>query len=111
MSDSDVAGHANGADLTSAKSGGSRGAHGEPVDRRHQHAWVPAGAALLTALIGLSDIIAIFKPDWTHRLNKINYLVPGTLNVGIRSADVIIGLMLLMLAHGLAGGSGGPSRR
>ncbi|HLN71290.1 MAG TPA: phosphatidylglycerol lysyltransferase domain-containing protein [Streptosporangiaceae bacterium] len=101
MSDSDVAGHANGADLTSAKSGGSRGAHGEPVDRRHQHAWVPAGAALLTALIGLSDIIAIFKPDWTHRLNKINYLVPGTLNVGIRSADVIIGLMLLMLAHGL----------
>ena len=59
------------------------------------------GAALLTALIGLSDIIAIFKPDWTHRLNKINYLVPGTLNAGIRSADVIIGLMLLMLAHGL----------
>ena len=92
MSDSDEAGHA---------SGGSRGAHGDPVDRRHQHAWVPAGAALLTALIGLSDIIAIFKPDWTHRLNKINYLVPGTLNAGIRSADVIIGLMLLMLAHGL----------
>ena len=92
MSDSDEAGHA---------SGGSRGAHGDPVDRRHQHAWVPAGAALLTALIGLSDIIAIFKPDWTHRLNRINYLVPGTLNAGIRSADVIIGLMLLMLAHGL----------
>ena len=52
-------------------------------------------------LIGLSDIIAIFKPDWTHRLNRISYLVPGTLNVGIRSVDVIIGLMLLMLAHGL----------
>ena len=101
MSDSDVAGHANGADLTEAKSIGSRGAHGEPVDRRHQHAWVPAGAALLTMLIGLSDIIAIFKPDWTHRLNRISYLVPGTLNAGIRSVDVIIGLMLLMLAHGL----------
>ncbi len=92
MSDSDEAGHA---------SGGSRGAHGDPVDRRHQHAWVPAGAALLTALIGLSDIIAIFKPDWTHRLNKISYLFPGTLVAGIRTADVIIGLMLLMLAHGL----------
>jgi lysyl-tRNA synthetase, class II len=101
MSDSDEAGHANGADLKVANSGGPRGAHGDPVDRRHQHAWVPAGAALLTALIGLSDIIAIFKPDWTHRLNKINYLVPGTLNAGIRTADVIIGLMLLMLAHGL----------
>jgi lysyl-tRNA synthetase, class II len=100
MSDSDVAGHPDGADLSAAKSG-PRGAHGDPVDRRHQHAWVPASAALLTALIGLSDIIAIFKPDWTHRLNKINYLVPGTLNAGIRTADVIIGLMLLMLAHGL----------
>jgi lysyl-tRNA synthetase class 2 len=101
MSDSDVAGHADGADLPSAKSGSSRGAHGDPVDRRRQHAWVPGCAALLTALIGLSDIIAIFKPDWSHRLNKINYLVPGTLNASIRSVDVIIGLMLLMLAHGL----------
>jgi lysyl-tRNA synthetase, class II len=101
MSDSDVAGNANATDLTVANSSGPRGTHGEPVDRRHQHAWVPASAALLTALIGLSDILAIFKPDWTHRLNKINYLVPGTLSVGLRSADVIIGLMLLMLAHGL----------
>ena len=101
MSDSDVAGHADGADLPVARSDGSRGAQGDPVDRRRQHAWVPGCAALLTALIGLSDIIAIFKPDWSHRLNKINYLVPGTLNAGIRSVDVIIGLMLLMLAHGL----------
>jgi lysyl-tRNA synthetase class 2 len=100
MSDSDVAGHANGADLPAAKSS-SRGAQGDPVDRRRQHAWVPGCAALLTALIGLSDIIAIFKPDWSHRLNKFNYLVPGTLNAGIRSVDVVIGLMLLMLAHGL----------
>jgi lysyl-tRNA synthetase, class II len=100
MSDSGEAGHAEGAG-TVAKSGGPRGTHGEPVDRRHEHAWVPAGAALLTALIGLSNIIEIFKPDWSYRLNKINYLVPGTLTVGIRSVDVVIGLMLLMLAHGL----------
>jgi lysyl-tRNA synthetase, class II len=36
-----------------------------------------------------------------HRLHKIDYLVPGTLTTVTRSADVIIGLMLLMLAHGL----------
>jgi lysyl-tRNA synthetase, class II len=101
MSDSDEAGHANGAELSASNSGGPRGTHGDPVDRRHQHAWVPGTAALLTMLIGLSDIIAIFKPDWTLRLHKINYLVPGTLSVGIRTVDVIIGLMLLMLAHGL----------
>src|ERR1700730_5355599 len=104
MSDSDEAGHANGADLPAARGGSSRWTHGDPVDRRHQHAWVPASAALLTWLIGLSDILAIFRPDLpdlVDRLHKINYLVPGTLTTVTRSADVIIGLMLLMLAHGL----------
>ncbi|HJY68780.1 MAG TPA: phosphatidylglycerol lysyltransferase domain-containing protein, partial [Streptosporangiaceae bacterium] len=101
MSDSDEAGHANGADLPEARGGSSRWTHGEPVDRRHQHAWVPASAALLTLLIGLSDILAIFRPDLVYRLHKINYLVPGTLTTVTRTADVIIGLMLLMLAHGL----------
>jgi lysyl-tRNA synthetase, class II len=101
MSDSGEAGYPDGASLTTAKRGGPGAPHGDLADRRRQHAWVPGSAALLTALIGLSDIVAIFKPDWTHRLNKINYLFPGTLIAGIRTADVIIGLMLLMLAHGL----------
>jgi len=101
MSDSDEAEHANGADLPAARGGSSRWTHGDPVDRRHQHAWVPASAALLTLLIGLSDILALFRPDLVYRLHKINYLVPGTLTTVTRSAEVIIGLMLLMLAHGL----------
>ena len=101
MSDGDEAGHANGADLPAAKSGSPREAHGDPVDRRRQHAWVPGSAALLTALIGLSDIVAVFRPDLVHKLHKIDYLVPGTLTTVTRSADVVIGLMLLMLAHGL----------
>jgi lysyl-tRNA synthetase, class II len=96
MSDSGEAGHAN-----AAKSGSSRGENGDPVDRRRQHAWVPGSAALLTTLIGLSDIVGIFRPDLVHKLHKINYLVPGTLTTVTRSADVIIGLLLLMLAHGL----------
>ena len=69
-----------------SKGGGSRGsaAHGDPVDRRRQRSWVPVTAALLTALIGLSDIVAIFKPDLMHRLHRINYLVPpGALTTGI----------------------------
>jgi lysyl-tRNA synthetase, class II len=88
MSDGDEAAHA-------PRSGG------DPGDRRRQRSWVPWCAALLTTLIGLSDILGIFKSDLVYRLHKINYLVPGTLTSGIRSADVIIGLMLLMLAHGL----------
>jgi len=104
MSDSGDAGYASGADLPAAKGGGSRdpAAQVDPVDRRRKRSWVPVTAALLTALIGLSDIVAIFKPDLVHRLHKINYLVPpGTLTTGIRTASLIIGLMLLMLAHGL----------
>src|SRR5690348_10966990 len=71
------------------------------VDRARQRRWVPRTAALLTTLIGLSDILGIFRPDLMQRLHKINYLVPGTLNNVTRSADVLIGLTLLMLAHGL----------
>jgi len=103
MSDSDEVGHANGADLPATKGSGSRlaAAHEDSGDRRRQRSWVPVTAALLTALIGLSDILGIFKPDLVHKLHKINYLVPGTLTTGIRTASLIIGLMLLMLAHGL----------
>jgi lysyl-tRNA synthetase, class II len=63
--------------------------------------WVPGIAAFLTLLIGLSDVLAIFKPDWHAKLHNVNAFVPGTLTNVTRSADVIIGLMLLLLAHGL----------
>jgi lysyl-tRNA synthetase, class II len=72
-----------------------------PGDRARQRRWVPRMAALLTFLIGLSDILNILRPDLVHRLHRLNYLVPGTLTDVTRSADVLIGLMLLMLAHGL----------
>ena len=103
MSDSEDAGHANGAGLPADKRGGTRVAAepGESAHRRRHQAWVPGSAALLTTLLGLSDVVAVFKPDLVQKLHKIDYLVPGTLTTVTRSADVIIGLMLLMLAHGL----------
>ena len=103
MSDSDDAGYGDAANLPTLEVAGSP-APAEPehfADRRRQHAWVPAIAALLTMLIGLSDIIDIFKPGWPHRLHNVSHLVPGTLTNVTRSADVIIGLMLLLLAHAL----------
>ena len=103
MSDSDDAGHANQEDRAAANAVGTQALAGSPGPGggRPQRAWVPGTAALLTALIGLSDILGIFRPDLMGRLHKINYLVPGTLTNVTRSADVLIGLMLLMLAHGL----------
>jgi lysyl-tRNA synthetase class 2 len=58
-------------------------------------------AALLTFLIGISDVLAVFKPEWHQRLHKVNAVVPGTLTNVTRTSDVIIGLLLLMLARGL----------
>jgi lysyl-tRNA synthetase class 2 len=63
--------------------------------------WVPTLAALFCLLIGLSDVLAVLKPGWHERLHRVNAFVPGTLsNVG-RTADVVVGLMLLLLSHGL----------
>jgi lysyl-tRNA synthetase class 2 len=64
-------------------------------------AWVPVVAALLTFLIGISDVLAVFKPEWHQRLHRVNAVVPGTLTNVTRTSDVIIGLLLLMLARGL----------
>ncbi|HVN42826.1 MAG TPA: hypothetical protein VMT50_08565, partial [Steroidobacteraceae bacterium] len=64
--------------------------------------WIPAVAALLTFLIGVSDVLVVFKPDWQHeRLHKFTEVVPGTLTNAARTSDVIVGLLLLMLARGL----------
>ena len=71
------------------------------VDRARQRRWVPRTAALLTFLIGLADILNILRPDLANRLHGLNSMFPGTLTDVTRSADVLIGLTLLMLAHGL----------
>jgi lysyl-tRNA synthetase, class II len=69
--------------------------------RRGQRRWVPLVASLFCLLIGLSDVLAIFSPSFHARLHRINTYVPGTLYNVARSADVIVGLLLLMLSHGL----------
>ena len=63
--------------------------------------WIPVVAALLTFLVGISDVVAVFKPGWHERLHKVNAVVPGTLTIATRTSDVIVGLLLLMLARGL----------
>src|ERR1700739_783114 len=63
--------------------------------------WIPAVAALLTFLIGLSDVLAVFKPAWHQALeaHKVTAAVPGTLVNVTRTSDVLVGLLLLMLAR------------
>ncbi len=72
-----------------------------PREDRRRRAWIPGIAALLCLLIGLSDVLAVLKPEWHEKLHRLNAFVPGTLTNVAHSADVIIGLMLLLLSHGL----------
>jgi lysyl-tRNA synthetase, class II len=82
-------------------------AHGlapaRPPDRRHQRRWVPVVASLLTLLIGVVWVIEGATPHvyTRYRLHKLTEIAPGMLAQLTRTADVIVGLLLLMLSHGL----------
>ena len=77
-----------------------------PPDRRQQRRWVPVVAGWLTLLIGIADIILGFRTGVLYRhvnhpLHRLSEIAPGALSNLTRTADVIIGLLLLMLSHGL----------
>ncbi len=74
-----------------------------PPDRRSQRRWVPITAGWLALLIGLADIIEVVRPGlvYSTRLSRIHPFVPGTLVNVTHTVSVIIGLLLLMLSHGL----------
>ncbi len=84
-----------------------QGRHGlpapRPPDRRNQRAWVPVVAALLSLLIGLVYIVEGARPALytQYRLHKLTEFAPGLLAQLTRTADVIVGLLLLMLSHAL----------
>jgi lysyl-tRNA synthetase, class II len=72
------------------------------VDLRQQLRWVPLGAGLLALVIGLGYIIEGLVPHLYHRrLRGLSDILPGTLVNLTRTTDVIIGVLLLMLSHGL----------
>jgi len=79
---------------------------GRPPDRRHQRRWVPVLASLLSLLVGLAYIIEGLHSGplyrhLKHSLHKLNEIAPGVLSLFPRVADVIVGLLLLMLSHAL----------
>jgi lysyl-tRNA synthetase, class II len=86
---------------------GTRDQGGDPQGRKDgkRLTWIPAVAALLTFLIGVSDVLNVFNSEklqrFNEKLHKFNAVVPGTLTNATRISDVIVGLLLLMLARGL----------
>jgi lysyl-tRNA synthetase, class II len=72
------------------------------ADQRQQRRWVPLTAGLMTLVLGLGYISEGLLPGLYHRrLRGLSDLAPGTLVSLTRTTDIIIGLMLLMLSHGL----------
>lgn len=75
-----------------------------PVDRRTQRRWVPIVAGWLVFLLGLTDVVLGVTAPGNHLHVKLQHLpvvVPGTVAALTRTADIIVGLLLLMLSHGL----------
>jgi lysyl-tRNA synthetase class 2 len=63
---------------------------------------VPITAGWLVLLIGLADIVQVVRPGlYPVRLHRLNSFVPGMLTNVTHTVEVIIGLLLLMLSHGL----------
>jgi lysyl-tRNA synthetase class 2 len=88
-----------------ARRAGPAGGHAGKIEppRRHQRAWVPTLSGWLCFLIGLSNIISVAIPSLQlqHRFHRIYPWVPGTMTNVTHTADLITGLALLMLSHGL----------
>src|SRR5689334_3943371 len=76
---------------------------GRGPDRRQNRRWVPITAGWLALVIGLADVVSAVIPslELADRLHRITPFVPGVLTNVTFTADVIIGLLLLMLSHGL----------
>ena len=70
---------------------------GRAVDRRQLRRWVPLTAGVTSLIVGLGYIAVGVNPGLSERrLKGLSYL--GSLT---RTADIIIGLLLLMVSHGL----------
>jgi lysyl-tRNA synthetase, class II len=66
------------------------------ADRRQQRRWVPLAAGLISFVLGLFYIVSGVSPNFHYRFRGFDYL--GSLT---RTADIVIGLLLLMVSHGL----------
>jgi lysyl-tRNA synthetase, class II len=72
-----------------------------PDHRRRQRWWVPAAAGWLCLIIGLYNVLGVVAPQFHERLHRIGRVMPGGLTNAARTAEVVTGLLLILLAHAL----------
>ncbi|MEV4435869.1 phosphatidylglycerol lysyltransferase domain-containing protein [Streptomyces sp. NPDC049555] len=63
---------------------------------------VPAVVGTIAALIGLADVAAGVIPRWRwSKVHALAEVLPGTVTQLAAAGSIIVGILLLMLAHGL----------
>ncbi len=87
-------------DVAPAGHGGDQRGPRSP-ERRRQRSWVPTAAGWLSLLIGVYNVLGVLAPHFHQRLHRLGRVVPGSLTSATRTAEVITGLLLIMLAHAL----------
>ncbi|HEX6444441.1 MAG TPA: phosphatidylglycerol lysyltransferase domain-containing protein [Streptosporangiales bacterium] len=67
-----------------------------------RHGWVPTAAGLLCFLIGLSDVAGILFKRLGRHLEELHEVIPGLMPETTEAAVLLVGVLLMMLSHGLA---------
>ncbi|MEZ0091429.1 phosphatidylglycerol lysyltransferase domain-containing protein [Streptacidiphilus sp. EB129] len=64
--------------------------------------WVPAVVGYATALVGLVNIVGGVAPNFKgSRVHEIASFLPGTVTTVATAASLVVGILLIMLAHAL----------
>ncbi|MBP2704771.1 DUF2156 domain-containing protein [Microbispora sp. RL4-1S] len=64
--------------------------------------WVPAAAGAAAALIGALDILKGVVPHFrTSRISELASVLPGSVTTLAEAATLLVGILLIMLAHAL----------
>ncbi|WP_327043809.1 phosphatidylglycerol lysyltransferase domain-containing protein [Microbispora sp. NBC_01189] len=64
--------------------------------------WIPAAAAYAALLIGILDIVkGVFPRVRESRISEIASVLPGSVTSLALSASLVVGILLIMLAHAL----------
>ncbi|MFC1418269.1 phosphatidylglycerol lysyltransferase domain-containing protein [Streptacidiphilus cavernicola] len=64
--------------------------------------WAPAAVGYATALVGLGDIVGAVAPHFRGtRVHELASFLPGTVTRVATAASLVVGILLIMLAHAL----------
>jgi len=77
-------------------------ATGRETERRRARPWVPRLAGLLSLFVGLMDVASAVSPPVLRRVREVAELLPGILSTTANAATLVIGILLVLLAHALS---------